>query len=163
MSQLNDMLERVATIQKGITITLPADITSGSAITDTYPYLPADVSQANVPFFINEYYGGPSTLAAVTGQQQIRNRLDMVFCAVRSEAERNQQDTVRILSLWRDAILAAFAGKVRLGNDPLMYMVVEAVVTNVGGFENVEIGTTQFRGMTFTLTIQEWYPTTITA
>ena len=164
-SQLNEILERIADIQLTVSIpggtTVSGQVFSGGSITDAFPYPVTDPNIGNVPFFYNDYLGGPATISAVSGVQEIKDNFEMTLCAMNAVSEYTMADAIQEMCFWRDAVMAAFSSSIRLGND-LSY-ILEAIITNVSKFQKISIGSAEYFGMTFTLSVTEWYSVAIIA
>lgn len=161
-SQLNEILETLASIQKTITFTVGSGkfLTSGS-ITDAFAYPQADPSAANTPFFYNEYAGAPKVeIAAVSGMYGITENFDMVLCVTPVTAELQLAFVYKLVAYWRDAVLNKFAANLRLGN-ALSY-ILDARITKISAFQKITIGTAEFGALSFTLTVRELFNTVIT-
>ena len=156
MSQLNQILERLATIQETITIGSAPGETVGKA----YPYMPANPPASECPFTVNEIGGGPADLSAVSGLQAVTDRITMHLCLSPWELDVSTEATMEEICNWRDAVFSTFAGKVRLGND-LAY-ILTAIIT-AWDIEKIQLGTTWFGALKFTLTVKELYKQTIAA
>ena len=162
MSQLNELLERLATIQQTITITVPAsyNYVGPTVVTSAFPYPTSDPSLAHAPFFYNQYNGAPKVeFEAVSGLQRVNNEIDMVLCFTTITAETNIANVYMGVSFWRDAVLSAFAGKIRLGGD-LSY-ILDARITKIGKFEEVPTeGGSSWGALAFTIAVRELFPLT---
>jgi hypothetical protein len=112
MSQLNNILERIAAIQVNIEV---AGALRPNVILSE-PYLPSQTDSTNCPFFINEVHGGPSDIPISAGQQYITDQIDMFLCVRRREANTDLKLGTKETVLWRDAVYAAFAKRVKLSN-----------------------------------------------
>lgn len=162
MSQINEILERVAEIQ--LTISIPA----GPPITvvkKTFPYMPSDVSTAEAPFFVNELHGGPTDFTAVRGLQRVDDDIVMYLCLQRREQNTNLSLGTKETIAWRDAIFAAFAQKIRLSNPAGIVdksFVLEARLKD-WDFVSYEYGTATWLALRHTLTVRELFPETIHA
>ena len=153
MSQLNDILERLAEIQETVTIT-------GGSVGRAYPYIPAAPAASECPFFVNEIGGGPSNLAAVSGLQARTSTITMHLCLSPWQLDVSQEATLEEMCAWADAVYAKFAQKVRLGGD--LGYVLEAVIT-AWDAEKLTLGMTEFGALKFVLTVRELYTQTIAA
>lgn len=152
MSQINTILERLATIQTAITIT-------GGTIGNAYAYWPADPSSAMCPFFVNRVRGGPTQFQATGGMQSAETDIDMVLAVARQESDATFAQVQNHCYLWRDAVFTAMAQKLRLGND-LSY-ILDAAITNWSIEPQYEVGTGVYVALVFTLQVREWFPLTI--
>lgn len=159
VSQLNAILERVASIQLTVAITVPSGFTSAGSVSAAYPYPVNDPSMANLPFFYNAYKGGPVKFQALKGYLTTSD-IEMTLCIENFTSEMSIDRVYTLVALWRDAVLATFAGKVRLGGD-LSY-IMDAAVTHVSEFKRVSTeGSAEYGALVFTLQVRELYPVAI--
>lgn len=152
MSQLNQILEYMATLQQ--TITIP-----GEQVTAAYAYLPSDPASANCPFFVNEVDFGPVEFLAVRGFQRVVDIVNMHLCVSRFEADATLEYNVQNLALWRDAVIAKFAGAVRFANT--FPFITEAYIDRWSGLVKLDYGSTSFLAMTYRLHIEEQFLLTV--
>jgi hypothetical protein len=154
VSQLNDILERIASIQN--------TISSGSGASTVtcigYPYIPADPSSAQCPFFVNEIAGGPTDFLATAGRQKVHDNIRMILCLAREESDSTFTQVIEKAAEWRDYVFNTFAAKIRLGND-LSY--VQWAVVDKWDYVRYPMGTTIFIALMFNLHVLEAYITTI--
>lgn len=156
MSNIETILEYIATIQLGVT--LP----DGKKPKQAYAYVPADPSSADCPFFVNIVSGGTTEISGL-GQQQVSTTILMKFCVARLESDSNVIALQKNVYQWRDAVLSTFAQKIRLGND--LNFILDAYINRWSIAEDTltEQGTTKFACLTFSLIVAEWFPQTIGA
>lgn len=145
MSTLNDIVERVATIQSTIVV---GEVQTSSA----YPYQPSDISSAELPFWINEINGGPVHPLATQGALYIDDTINMYLCIARSEEGADLKYNVQNTASFRDAVFQTFAAKIRLGGD-LTY-IIDAFIQDWDMVE-YEYGTTKFLALLFRLRVRE--------
>ena len=150
MSQINQMIERVALIQAGI-----------AGITSAFPYVPSDPSVLECPFFVNTFKGGASEIFAVTGVQKVECLVDMLLCYAPTWSDLNVQFLQENTLSLADVVWQTFAGKVQLGGD--LSFVHDAFCRRWGGPEAVQIGGTTYSALRFTLRVQLLYTQTVTA
>lgn len=112
MSNTNQILERIAQIQ----VLIEVDGALRPNVILAEPYQPSDTNSAACPFFINEVHGGPADIPISSGQQYVEEDIWMVLCVRRVEAGTNLKLTSQETIMWRDAVLAAFAERVKLSN-----------------------------------------------
>ena len=161
VSQLNQILERVALIQSGITCTLP-DGTTG-AVTNAYPYIEWEVASANVPFFADEVKDWTANIYAGGGSlsQRIATVIPMHLCLMTVEEGASLALNLQTVCAWRDAVFAAFAASVQLsgGHGPLLndagFGFVTEVVLKGGRIEALSLGSNIYASMCFDLTVVE--------
>lgn len=154
-SQLNTLLETIAAIQK--TITIP-----GGTITDAFPYPVSEASQANAPFFYNEFKGGPAKIAAITGAYELNSDIEMVLCITSFNSEMSISQVYTLVSYWRDAVLITFAKNTRLGGT--LSFILDSQITKVSEYQKVTTASaTEWGALTFTLRVREFFAATVTA
>src|SRR5262245_57645355 len=112
MSNTNRIVERIAQIQ--VLIEVPGAPRPNVILSE--PYQPSDTNSAVCPFFINELHGGASDIPISAGQQYIEEDVWMVLCVRRKEANTNLKLTIQETVMWRDAVYAAFAQRIKLSN-----------------------------------------------
>ena len=112
MSNINDILVRLAEIQ--VTVEVPG--APRPHVIKAEPYEPSNTNSSDCPFFINELHGGRPNLPISSGQQYDSNDIWMVLCVRRAEAETNLKLSLQETVMWRDAVKAAFANRVKLSN-----------------------------------------------
>lgn len=110
MSQLNQILERIANIQ--ININLPG--AGNPFILDSEPYLPRDMSRVQLPFFVNDLRGGPADIPVSAGEQYRTTFIRMILCYQNIEQNIDLKYTVRDTAQWVDVVFATFAAHHRL-------------------------------------------------
>lgn len=153
MSQLNQVRERVSAIQTGISVPGVGPVQAA------YAYLPANLPAANCPFFVNEIArGGASDLTATGGLQRVDTTLRMHLAVTFAEGDASQELADQQVSYWRDAVYAAFAAKLRLGGD--LPFVLQALITS-WDLERLTLGSSEFLGLYFDLTVREMYSVTV--
>lgn len=154
MSQLNDILEYLATAQ--LAMSLPVGLTP---IRAAYAYLPADPSSADCPFFVNDVSGGPVEFLAVRGFTRVVDNIDMDLCIARYEADATLALNLENVAGYRDAVLATFAARVRLSNQ--FSFITEAYIDRWSGLIKLEYGSTAFAAITYRLHIEEQFLLTV--
>lgn len=112
MSQINTILNRIATYQVLISVTgqpIPY-------ILQAEPYQPSDMSSVSCPFFVNELpvTGNRADIPVSAGMQYVDTMIDMMLALARRGAEIDLKYNVQTALQWRDAVFATFAGHVRL-------------------------------------------------
>jgi hypothetical protein len=105
MSQLNQILERIADIQ--ITIEVPG--LGIPVVLRSDPYQPSQVASVNCPLWINEIRGGPSDIPMGEGQQYRVTTVQMFLCVARRDGNIDLSYNVEICAAWADAVFAEFA------------------------------------------------------
>ncbi len=155
MSNINDIMERIATIQKTVSIT---DGINTSTVKQAEAYQPSDISSVSCPFFINEIHGGRTEFMATGGLQYVDNNISMNLCVMRREAGTNLKNVVKQTEKWRDAVFIAFAQKLRLGND--FPFIIDAYITSWDLIEYT-YGTTAFVALNFNLFVREAFTLTV--
>ena len=150
MGFLNQIIERVASIQQGI-----------SGITQAYPYAPASPTALDVPFFVNEVIpsGNRSQIAAVTGQQEMDFKINMILCYAPVQSDYNIQLVEANTLTWVDIVYQTFAGHVQLRGD--LYFLHDAFIMDWGGPGEYSIGDTVWSALRFTLRTRLFYPQTV--
>jgi hypothetical protein len=154
--QLNKILEALVPIQLSVS-------TAGSPaynILYSYPYMPADPSNLVCPFFINGPKPGPSDITATAGAQYIETAIIMDLCVTPDQKMANQAALLQRIHWYRDAVFVAFAGKLKLGG--ALPFVLQARILRYVPLVKVSIGTSDYLGSEFELTVQELYPMTVT-
>jgi hypothetical protein len=168
VSQINDVLDRIAHIQVLIEVTGAPRPNVLSA----EPYLPSDVASNYCPFFINEIHGGPSDIPISAGQQYLTDDVWMVLCVRRFEATTNLKLGEQEKLLWRDAVYAAFAQRVKLSdpaNDNVLgqsHVGLSYVLdAHIKSWEPIKYiyGVTPFLALKYILAVNYFYVTTIAA
>lgn len=165
-SRTNEILERIAAIQ----ITIEVTGAPRPNVLMAEPYQPSDTNSARCPFFINELHGGPARIPISAGQQYVEEDIHMVLCVRRKEAGTNLKLGVKEIVMWRDAVLAAFAQRVKLSNpanDSLpgnshvgLSFVVDGEIKNWEAIEYV-YGANEYLALMFVFHVNEMYVTTI--
>lgn len=169
MSQANQIAVRLAEIQVNIEVV-------GAPrpnVIMAEPYLPSSTVSAVCPFFINEAHGGPADLPISSGQQYVTTSYWMMLCLRRFEANTNMKLGVEETLLWRDAVLAAFALRVKLsspaddllpGNSHVgLSFVLDAHIVAWEAPVNYTYGENQYLALKFVLNVNEFYVTPINA
>lgn len=110
MSQLNDIVERIAAIQIGIEV--PG--LGRPQVLASNPYQPSDVSSVQCPFWINEIRGGESDLPISGGNQYRTTNIDMLLAVQRRIGNVNLKYGVKETAEWVDAVYSAFARHIKL-------------------------------------------------
>lgn len=168
MSQLNQILERVAHIQ--VLIEVPGAPRPNIMLSE--PYMPSSTASNSAPFFINETHGGPSNLPIASGQQYHSTDVWMVLCVRRLEAGSNLKLSENEKIMWRDAVYAAFSQRVKL-SDPAMdnvpgqshvglSFVLDCFVRSMEPIKYV-YAEAEYLALKFILQVNEMYVTTIAA
>ena len=149
MSNLTVIRERVATIQKAITLPYGATTLKVNA---AKAYQPSDISSLACPFFINELRGGRAEVMATGGLQYIDSNISMNLCVARKEANLGLDTVLEKTEQWRDTVLAAFALKIRLGND--LDFIIDAYIN---AWDEIEYayGSAVYVALTFNLYVRE--------
>lgn len=114
MSQINQILTRIATIQSQIVVTQQNGLPLVPFILDAEPYQPSDMSSVLLPAFINEIWAGKSNVPISAGQQYRTTRVKMMLAVQRKEAGINLRYSAQNTAAWVDAVYAMFAQHVRL-------------------------------------------------
>lgn len=113
MSQMNDILTRVADIQIGIEVSgLPIP-----KVLQAEPYQPSDMSSVSCPFFVNELMPpgrAPAYLPIAAGQQYRTTIIGMLLCLARKEANIDLKYGVENTVKWAEAVFSTFSQHVRL-------------------------------------------------
>lgn len=158
MSQINQILERVAQIQE----TMQLD---GLKVVKAYPYIPADPVSAQCPFCVNEVAGGPTEFAASGVLQHVTTRIIMNLCIGRREAGLNLIEIEDRAYQWREVLFSTFARKIKL-SDPTgaidLPFVHEAHITAWDLYMR-PFGTAEFIVLMGELTVQELFCLTVSA
>jgi hypothetical protein len=112
MSKSNDIFERLADIQIGISV--PG--LGNPYVLQAEPYQPSDMSSVSCPFFVNELMSSPvpASIPISAGQQYRETRIAMLLAVARKEANINLKYGVQDTMQWADAVFAEFAKHVRL-------------------------------------------------
>lgn len=157
-SRLNTMMERIASIQLGISI--PDSRFGGGTqfVTSAFAYQPSKVNTALCPFFVNEMHGGPTNFLATGGLQWVQDDIKMYLCVQRKEAGTDLSMMVEEAERWRDAIFVAFAQKIRLGND--LDFILDAVISEYDVID-YDYGDVVYMSVYCKLTVREAFILTI--
>lgn len=156
MSQINQILERIAQIQKTIKV-------GTSKVLAAYPYEPADPSSGSCPFTVNEVRGGPTAFYASGVLQNIQTVVVMNFCIARKDSDVTLVSVQEHALAWRDEVILAFARKIKLSNtagEIDLPFVLEAHITN-WDLAPKAFGTSEFIAVVFDLMVSELFPATV--
>lgn len=161
-SKLNQILERIAAIQKSI------DLDGLGRIRQAYTYPPADPSTAALPFTVN--LGIPSDVSHVTpGLYWPVNDIDMHFCFANWQGDSTLRANLAQVARWHDLIFSTFGAHVRLSPPetpgvPDFDFVVDAYLINWSNLPTrITWGTAEWAGLIFRLRVRQYLFTTITA
>ena len=147
MSQLNQILEQIAAIQKTI-----------AGVTNAFAYQVSNTSELTAPFFVNEVLGGPSDLSGGM-QQRIEDLVKMCLAIAPSDSDVTLANVNYKVITWRDVVYATFAGRVRLGNQ--LSFVLDARITRWGYEPRKTLGDVEWATLVFDVPVREWFPQTI--
>jgi hypothetical protein len=161
VSQLNQILERLADIEQTVVCTMPDG--SSLPVTQAYAYLQWDIASAQCPFFANELNDWTSNIWAVGGGlgQHIDTTIPMYLCLQALEQNASLSLGVETAAANRDAVYIAFGNAVQLNaglgqllNSDGQTFVLEATIT-AGAVEPVTLGSTTYLAMRFALEVKE--------
>jgi len=157
VSGLNDVLERMATIQANIVATMPNGKTE--KVTGAYPYIQGDIPSTMVPFFANEVSDWTSDAYAVGGSlgQHIQTPIKSHLCLMGSEQGVSLAVNLQTIIAWRDAVYAAFAAAVQLNKGLGQIPNVTAAYISSGGLESVQLGSNTYAGIRFDFPLTEHF------
>lgn len=152
-SQLNQILDYLAEVQKTI------EIEGLGQVKQSYAYMPADPSSCQCPFFVNRVRGGPISIFASMGRQQIVDQIDMILCVSRLQGDSTLAANLQYVARWRDSVVKFFAARIRFENR--FSFITVAYIDEWRGLERVLYGSSQFVNMTFRLHIEEHFVTPV--
>lgn len=161
MSQGNQILERIAEIQR--TIMLAGGYPAGG-IQMAEPYLPSDISSAVAPFFLNAVRGGDTNFMATGGLQFVDTKYEMTLAVQRKEANANMRDVNKETMRWRDVVFSTFAQHIRLSNSSGVQDLTFILDASIKRWDVIELvyGKTSYIALSFDLQVREAFPLTIT-
>lgn len=151
--QYNELLERVASIEKAIVGP------GGATIREAFAYQPNNPTRYEVPFFVNEVEGGPVDFVATRGRQEVKSTIHAYLCLF-DRASGNLLEQSKSCYTWRQYVLRAFAQKIRLGND-LDYILT--VLLTKWDLVDYDYGSTTFLSLQFDLSVTEMFILTVAA
>lgn len=157
MSNINDILVAVAGIQKTIDLGIPATAGFPTSVQVAYPYMHWDATPQDCPFFMNGLKGGPTDFLATGVLQAVDTDIEMFLCILPWESGQTLEGNLEYVLRWRDAVFAAFAAAIRLGNLPPILI---AKIT-AWDMQHLEYGSGDFAALKFVLSIREAFPLTV--
>ena len=160
MSRINDILQQVTTIQRTISLPLTPSQTWPTQIVEAYPHMEWDGTALNCPFFVNNVGSATSDLQAAGAAQGRNPIVKMYLCLQPWESGASLAGNTEWAYQWIDAVYAAFALHVRLGDQ--IPTVLDAYLS---AYERIRVdyGGTEFSGVVFDLTVHELYPIAVGA
>ena len=156
-SQLNQILERVATIQTSIVCANYDG--SPLPVTQSYAYLQWDIPTAVCPFWANDLKDWTSNIWAIGGAaaQRIQTTLPMHLCLMTKEQGASLKSNLQNLYANRDIVFDAFAASIQLNSGlGVLPFLLEATLTG-GGVELPLIGSNEYLALRFDLQIVELF------
>lgn len=154
-SRLTLIMERIGALQ------MLLRLDGLGALRKAYPYMPADLPSAQLPFTVNQVM--PSSVPYLTpGLYWVTDEIDMTLCLARWQGDTAFDRALAHADRWRDLMLTTFAAHVRLSPPdapgvPDFDFVVDAIIsTYTGSPAKIALGSSEFLGFNFRLTVREY-------